>query len=48
MVPRLGKVVGAENRVEDTGEIGNRSLGTDFPGPQDLLLFSPLGWCDVL
>ena len=27
MLPRLGKVVGAENRVEDTGEVGNRSLG---------------------
>ena len=27
MLPRLGKVVGAENRVEDTCEEGNRSLG---------------------
>ena len=26
MLLRLGKVVGAENRVEDTGEVGNRSL----------------------
>ena len=27
MLPRLGKVKGAENRVEDTCEEGNRSLG---------------------
>jgi len=27
MLPRLGKVVGAENRVEDMGDEGNRSLG---------------------
>ena len=27
VLPRLGKVVGAENRVENTGEEGNSSLG---------------------
>ena len=27
VLPRLGKVMGAENRVKDTGEEGNRSLG---------------------
>ena len=27
VLPRLGKVMGAENRIEDTGEEGNRSLG---------------------
>ena len=27
MLPRLGKMVGAEDRVEDMGEEGNRSLG---------------------
>ena len=27
MLPRLGKVMGAENRVENVGEEGNRSLG---------------------
>ena len=27
MLPRLGKVMGAENRVEDMGEEENRSLG---------------------
>jgi len=27
VLPRLGKVMGAENRFEDTGEEGNRSLG---------------------
>ena len=27
MIPLLGKVMGAENRNEDTGEEGNRSLG---------------------
>ena len=27
MLPRLGKVLGAESRVEDIGEEGNRSLG---------------------
>ena len=27
MLPRLGKVVVAENRVVDTGEVENRSLG---------------------
>ena len=32
MLPRLGKVMGAENRVEDTGEEGNRSLGKVLQG----------------
>ena len=27
MLPRLGKMVVSENRIEDTGEEGNRSLG---------------------
>jgi len=27
VLPRLGKVMSAENRVEDTGEEGNCSLG---------------------
>ena len=27
MLPRLGKVVGAENRIEDMGEEGSSSLG---------------------
>ena len=27
MLPRLGKAMGAENRVEDMDEEGNRSLG---------------------
>ena len=26
MIPRLGKVMGAANRVEDMGEEGNRSI----------------------
>ena len=30
MLPCLGKVMGAENRVEDKANEGNRSLGTVF------------------
>jgi len=33
MLPRLGKVMGAENRFEDMGEEGNRSLGKMFQCP---------------
>ena len=27
VLPHLGKVMGAENRIEDLGQSGNRSLG---------------------
>jgi len=33
MLPRLGKVMSAENRVEDMGEEGNLSLGKMFQCP---------------
>jgi len=29
----MGKVMGAENHVEDLGQEGNRSLGKMFQGP---------------
>ena len=33
MLPRLGKVMDAENHVEDTGEEKNHSLGKVFQCP---------------
>ena len=33
VLPRLGKVMAAENRIEDMGEEGNRSLGKMLLGP---------------
>jgi len=33
VLPHLGKVMSAENRVEDTGEEGNHSLGKVFQCP---------------
>jgi len=33
VLPRLGKEMGAENRVEDTGEEGNRLLGKTLQRP---------------
>ena len=33
MLPRLGKVMGADSRVEDMGKEGNRSLGEVLQSP---------------
>jgi hypothetical protein len=33
MLPYLGKVMGAENRIEDVGQEGNRSLAKMLQGP---------------
>ena len=33
MLPHLGKVMGAENRIEDLGQEGHRSLGKMLQGP---------------
>jgi len=49
VLPRFGKVMGAENRIEDTGEEGNRLLGKMLQcpvrlpfGPGALLTLRPL------